>query len=39
MMSWAACLLRSATDLPGPQQSARSAISYTTRWDTILEGR
>ena len=35
MMSWSACLLRSATDLLGPHQSARPATSYTTGWDTI----
>ena len=35
MMSWSACLLRSATDLLGPHQSARPATSYTTGWDTM----
>lgn len=35
MMSWSACLLRSATDLLGPHQSARPAASYTISWDSI----
>lgn len=36
MMSWSACLPRSATDLLGPHLSARSAASYTISWDIIL---
>lgn len=35
MMSWSACLLRSATDLLGPHQSARPDTSYTTGRDTV----
>lgn len=36
MMSWSACLLRSATDQLGPHQSARPTASYTISWDIIF---
>ena len=36
MMSWLACLQRSATDKLGPPVSARAVVSYTTPRDIIL---
>ena len=35
MMSWSACLQRSATDQLDPPVSARPVASYTISWDTI----
>ena len=35
MMSWLACLQRSATDKLGPPVSARAVVSYTTPRDII----
>lgn len=36
MMSWSACLQRSATDKLGPPVSARPVVSYTTPRDIII---
>ena len=37
MMSWSACLRRSATDKLGPPVTAKPIVSYTTSWDIILK--